>query len=175
MLLNTIKLIALCAVFLPATTAFSHGNADHSKKTAPIKKEQTDWGIAGDAKTARRTIAIKMTDNMRFSPDKIEVMLGETVKFVVSNEGAMLHEFVIGTKAELDAHALQMIKFPNMEHDEPYMAHVKPKTKGEIIWMFNKPGDFDFACLIAGHYQAGMVGKIKVVANKGDANASQKK
>jgi plastocyanin len=29
---------------------------------------------------------------------------------------------------------------------------------------FNRPGEFDFACLIAGHYQAGMVGKITVTA-----------
>jgi uncharacterized cupredoxin-like copper-binding protein len=161
--LKTIKYIALCAALMPAIPAFSHENADHSKKSAPVKKEQTDWGIAGDANAVRRTISIKMTDNMRFSPDKIEVKQGETIRFVVSNDGRMMHEFVIGTKKELDAHALQMIKFPNMEHDEPYMAHVKPKSKGEIIWTFNKPGDFEFACLIAGHYQAGMVGKIKVI------------
>ena len=36
----------------------------------------------------------------------------------------MLHEFVLGTKKELDEHAALMLKFPNMEHDEPYMAHV---------------------------------------------------
>jgi uncharacterized cupredoxin-like copper-binding protein len=164
--LNTIKYIALCAALMPAIPAFSHQNADHSKKSAPVKKEQTDWGIAGDAKAVKRTISIKMTDNMRFSPDKIEVKLGETVRFVVNNDGKMMHEFVIGTKKELDAHAVQMMKFPNMEHDEPYMAHVKPQGKGEIIWTFNKPGDFNFACLIAGHYQAGMVGKIKVLSSK---------
>ncbi len=171
---NTLKIVALCAALMPAIPAFSHGDEDHSKKEGPVKKEQKDWGIAGDAKAAKRTIQIKMTDNMRFSPDKIEVKLGETVKFVVANNGAVMHEFVIGTKKELDDHALQMIKFPNMEHDEPYMAHVKPKAKGEIIWTFNKPGDFDFACLIAGHYQAGMIGKIKVVAGKGDKHASHK-
>jgi uncharacterized cupredoxin-like copper-binding protein len=161
-----LKLLAICAVFIAVNPVFAHGDKDHVKKSAPLKKEQTDWGIAGDAKAAKRTIAIKMTDNMRFSPDKIEVKLGETVRFVVSNDGKMMHEFVIGTKKELDAHAELMMKFPNMEHDEPYMAHVKPKSKGEIIWTFNKPGDFDFACLIAGHYQAGMVGNIKVVASK---------
>jgi uncharacterized cupredoxin-like copper-binding protein len=55
-----------------------------------------------------------------------------------------------------------MIKFPTMEHDEPYMAHVAPGKTGEIIWTFNRAGQFEFACLIAGHYQAGMVGKIMV-------------
>jgi uncharacterized cupredoxin-like copper-binding protein len=51
-----------------------------------------------------------------------------------------------------------------MEHEEPYMAHVSPGKTGEIVWTFNKAGNFDFACLIAGHYQAGMVGKITVAA-----------
>ena len=75
----------------------------------------------------------------------------------------MLHEFVIGTKAENAAHAAQMVKFPDMEHDEPYMAHVAVGKTADIIWTFNKPGDFEFACLIAGHYQSGMVGTISVV------------
>jgi uncharacterized cupredoxin-like copper-binding protein len=67
-----------------------------------------------------------MADNMRFTPERIEVRQGETVKFVVRNTGKVMHEFVIGTKAENDEHAELMVKFPNMEHDEPYMAHVPP-------------------------------------------------
>jgi uncharacterized cupredoxin-like copper-binding protein len=73
-----------------------------------------------------------------------------------------MHEMVIGTKQELDQHAAMMKKHPNMEHDEPYMAHVVPKKVGQLIWQFNREGDFDFACLIAGHYEAGMIGKIRV-------------
>jgi len=92
------------------------------------------------------------------------VKQGDTVKFVVRNTGKVMHEIVIGTKNMLDEHAALMVKFPNMEHDEPYMAHVAPGKTGELVWTFNRPGDFDFACLIAGHYQAGMVGKITVVA-----------
>ena len=60
------------------------------------------------------------------------------------------------------AHGAMMKKHPNMEHDEPHMAHVGPKKAGQLIWQFNREGDFDFACLIAGHYEAGMVGKIRV-------------
>jgi uncharacterized cupredoxin-like copper-binding protein len=156
---------ALAAAALASSSpALSHGNEHHAKKAGPVKKEQMDWGIAGDAKAARRTIQIGMSDNMRFSPDSIEVRQGETIRFVVRNSGKLMHEFVIGTKAENDKHAQLMVKFPNMEHDEPYMAHVAPGKTGEIIWNFNRAGEFDFACLIAGHYQAGMVGKIKVMA-----------
>lgn len=111
---------------------------------------------------AKRTIAVGMADNMRFTPDKLAIKLGETIRFQVKNSGKVMHEFVIGTKAENDKHAEMMIKFPAMEHDEPYMAHVAPGKTGEIIWTFNRAGQFEFACLIAGHYQAGMVGKIMV-------------
>jgi uncharacterized cupredoxin-like copper-binding protein len=85
---------------------------------------------------------------------------------VIKNTGKGLHELVIGTKPELDAHAALMVKFPDMQHDEPYMAHVAPGKTSELIWTFNRPGTFDFACLIAGHYQAGMVGTIQVAASK---------
>jgi uncharacterized cupredoxin-like copper-binding protein len=76
----------------------------------------------------------------------------------------VMHEFVIGDQKELDAHAELMKKFPNMEHDEPYMAHVEPGKKGEIVWEFNRAGSFRFACLIAGHYDAGMIGDLTVTA-----------
>ena len=151
---------------LSAIGAFAHGNEDHNKKSAVVIKEQKAWGIAGDAKAVKRTIAVSMTDSMRFSPDKVEIQQGDTIRFSIRNDGKIMHEFVLGTKKDLDDHAAQMAKFPTMEHDEPYMAHVAPGKTGDIIWTFNKAGDFDFACLIAGHYQAGMVGKIKVVAKK---------
>jgi uncharacterized cupredoxin-like copper-binding protein len=165
--MQIIKFVLATLALSLSTSVLAHGNEDHAKKTGPVKKEQKAWGIAGDAKAARRTIEVGMTDNMRFSPDNIEVRQGETVKFVVRNAGKVMHEFVIGTKKDLDEHAAMMVKFPTMEHDEPYMAHVGPGKTGEIVWTFNRAGDFDFACLIAGHYQAGMVGKIKVVATTG--------
>jgi uncharacterized cupredoxin-like copper-binding protein len=163
----SIKLLLVTFALSGSAAVLAHGNQDHAKKAGPVVKEQKAWGIAGDAKAAKRTIEVGMTDNMRFTPDRIEVRQGETVKFVLRNSGSVMHEFVIGTKKDLDEHAALMVKFPSMEHDEPYMAHVPPGKTGEIVWNFNRAGDFDFACLIAGHYQAGMVGKIKVVAAAG--------
>ena len=142
----------------------AHGDQDHPKKTGPVRKEQKDWGIAGEARAAKRTIDVRMGDDMRFTPDRIDVRRGETLRFRVQNSGKQMHEFVIGTKAENARHAELMIKFPNMEHDEPYMAHVPPGKTGDIVWTFNRAGTFEFACLIAGHYSAGMVGTINVSA-----------
>jgi uncharacterized cupredoxin-like copper-binding protein len=146
----------------------AHGNEDHPKRAGAVRKEQKDWGIAGDAKAARRTVDVGMADNMRFTPDRVDVRLGETVRFRIKNTGKLMHEFVIGTKAENAKHAELMVKHPNMEHDEPYMSHVRPGRTGEIVWSFNRTGTFEFACLIAGHYTAGMVGTIVVApAGKG--------
>lgn len=148
------------------TAAMAVSASAHEGKTATgaVKKEQKPWGIAGDAKSVTRTITLAMTDNMRFSPDRLDIKRGETIKFIVRNDGKMLHEMVIGSKQELEKHAALMLKFPDMEHEEPYMVHVPPGTSGEIIWTFNRAGDFEFACLIAGHYQAGMKGSIRVAA-----------
>ena len=155
---------ALLAAMLASSSlaAIAHEGEVHAHKGTAIQKEQKPWGIAGDAKAVKRTFQLTMSDNMRFTPDKVEVRQGEVVKFVVRNDGKLFHEMVIGTKKELDEHAALMVRFPNMEHDEPYMAHVKPGATGEIVWNFNRAGEFDFACLMPGHYQAGMVGKIKV-------------
>jgi uncharacterized cupredoxin-like copper-binding protein len=159
-----------------SSVSYGHGDDNRGKKTGPVTSEQKEWGIAGDARQAKRTISLMMADTMRFTPDKLDVKQGETVRIVVRNQGQMLHEFVIGTTKALDAHAALMVKFPNMEHDEPDMAHVHPGKTGEIIWTFSRPGEFDFACLIAGHYQAGMVGKINVAASaaKGNGHANHK-
>jgi uncharacterized cupredoxin-like copper-binding protein len=147
-----------------AASAWAHGDQTHAQRPAAVKMEQKDWGIAGVSKTVSRTIAVKMSDNMRFNPDLIDVKQGETIRFVLTNAGRVMHEYVLGTKIVLDEHAALMKRFPNMEHDELYMAHVAPGKKGEIIWTFNQNGDFDFACLLPGHYEAGMVGKVRVGA-----------
>ena len=155
--LLTIGLLTLPAVHAHSPAA--HKN-HHAQSTAPA--EQKDWGIAGDPKKATRTIEIRMTDNMRFAPNQLQIKLGETVRLVAVNAGKVLHEIVIGTPQELKAHADMMKKHPGMEHDEPYMAHVDPGQKGTIVWTFNRAGSFEFACLIPGHFEAGMIGRITV-------------
>jgi len=158
--------VLVLALASGAPDAWAHGDAAHDARRAAAPKEQKPWGIAGDARDARRTIEIRMLDTMRFVPDRIELREGETVRIVLRNAGATTHELVLGTRQVLDEHAALMMKFPDMEHDEPYMAHVAPGRRGEIVWTFNRAGEFDFACLIAGHYQAGMVGTVRVVPKR---------
>ena len=147
-------------LLLPGWAA-AHGAATHPGARPAPPPEQTDWGIAGRRAQAR-TVHVRMSDAMRFTPDRLRVKQGETLRLVIHNDGRMLHEFVIGTGPVLDEHAALMQKFPDMEHDQPYMAHVPPGRTGEIVWTFNRAGAFKFACLIAGHYTAGMFGDIIV-------------
>lgn len=149
---------------LVSGAALAHGDSHQGHATMAMDKEQKPWGIAGEATEVDRSIEIAMGDDMRFVPQQIEVKQGETIRFVHRNRGQMLHEFVLGTRQSLDEHAAMMLRFPGMQHDEPYMAHVEPGQSMEMIWTFNRAGEFDFACLIAGHYQAGMVGRIRVLA-----------
>jgi len=163
-LVRTAVLAALLA--LPAA-ALAHGTADHAKKaSAPISTEEHPFGVEGDPKKASRTIKLAMDDTMHYSDAQIRVAQGETITFVVTNKGKLMHELVLGTEDELKQHAELMRKNPGMEHDEPYMAHVKPGTTERITWKFTKPGTFLYGCLVAGHFEAGMKGTIVVAARK---------
>jgi uncharacterized cupredoxin-like copper-binding protein len=155
-------LVAALAVPLLAS---AHDDARKSaKRPAAQPMVETDFGRTGDPKKVSRTIRVDMSDKMRFTPSDIEVRQGETVRFVVKNSGATMHEMVLGTMKELKEHAELMKKHPGMEHDEPYMAHVQSGKTQEIVWQFTKPGEFHYGCLIPGHFEAGMVGRIKVVS-----------
>jgi uncharacterized cupredoxin-like copper-binding protein len=144
--------------------AWSHGDAPHKAKSqsAPISAEEKPFGRQGDPKKATRTIKIDMADTMRYSPAEIAVKQGETVRFEVKNSGKLMHEIVFGTMKELKEHAELMRKHPGMEHDEPYMAHVAPGKTERLVWQFTKAGEFYYGCLIPGHFEGGMVGKVIV-------------
>ncbi len=122
-------------------------------------------GAPGDPKRPARTIAITAMESdgkMRFSPASVEVALGEQVRFVVANKGALAHEFVLGTKAENAEHAKMMAEMPGMKHNDANAVTVPPGKTATLTWRFAKSGSFEFACLIPGHYEAGMHGAVAV-------------
>jgi uncharacterized cupredoxin-like copper-binding protein len=135
-------------------------------------------GVPGNATKVTRTIVVNMTDNMRFTPARITVKQGETIRFKVTNAGKVKHELVIGTEKALKEHYEVMKKNPEMEHDDPNMVTLAPGKAGEIIWQFTKSGKVDFACLQPGHYDAGMKGQVMVAAQrsqvKGDGHNDHK-
>jgi uncharacterized cupredoxin-like copper-binding protein len=158
-------LAAVAAVFAVSfgTPAFAHGDGHAERKAIDYSKaEETTFGRAGDPAKVERTIDVAMDDSMHFTPGDIVVKRGATIRFSVHNNGRLMHEMVIGTMKELKEHAELMERFPGMEHDEPYMAHVSPGKREQLVWQFTRAGEFHYACLIPGHMEAGMTGRITV-------------
>ena len=154
---------AAVAAFAPA--ALAHGDAKHEKKAArAVSTEETSFGREGDPKKVSRTISVDMNDQMRFTPAELTIKQGDTIRFRVKNSGKVMHEMVLGTMDDLKKHAEMMKKHPGMEHEEPYMAHVAPGKTEPMVWQFTKPGEFHYGCLVPGHFEAGMIGRIRVVS-----------
>ena len=149
-------LITVAALAL-SSTAFAGGTHGGGHDAA-----ETAIGKPGVAAKAARTVTIEMSDTMRYTPSDIQVKQGETVRFIVKNSGKVKHELSLGTEKELLEHLEQMKKFPDMEHDEPSKVSLAPGKQGEIVWQFTKAGAVNFACLMPGHFEAGMKGAIKV-------------
>ena len=165
-----ICMLRIAAIFIVVVSgyAFAHSDAMHGKNAVKsISTEEREFGREGDPKKVTRTVKIDMSDKLRFTPASLGINQGETVKFVVKNSGKTMHEMVLGTMRELKEHAEMMKKHPTMEHDEPYMAHVAPGKTETMIWQFTKAGEFYFGCLVPGHFDAGMIGQVRVLA-KGD-------
>jgi uncharacterized cupredoxin-like copper-binding protein len=154
------RTLLLVAAMVATPLAFAHG--EKSTGVDYSKVEETPFGRAADPKKAKRTVRVEMTDQMRFHPAELTVKRGEIVRFLPVNKGQVLHEMVLGTMEDLTQHAELMKKHPGMEHDEPHMAHVAPGKSGEMGWQFTKAGEFYYGCLIPGHFEAGMIGKVRV-------------
>ena len=139
-------------------------------------------GEKGDAKDIDRVIEIKMYDNY-YEPNLITVKKGETIKFIITNLGEMVHEYNIGTKEMHIKHQPEMQKLidheiisfdkidkkkmKEMSKKDHSLAHshsnsimLEPQAQGQIIWKFSKDIELEMACNIPGHYESGMVGKI---------------
>ncbi|WP_163046186.1 cupredoxin domain-containing protein [Aurantimonas aggregata] len=153
--------VALFATLLaaPAYAAGSHAGG-HDDEMA--------LGKAGEASHVTRTVEVSMMETnegeMLFEPKVIEVKEGETVRFAFQNKGQIPHEFVMDTSESIQEHKVLMEKFPEMEHADPNSISLQPGETGEIFWTFTNTGDFEFACLIPGHYESGMHGPLTVAA-----------
>jgi uncharacterized cupredoxin-like copper-binding protein len=155
---NTVLLTAallLTAAGLPGLFAASaHDSHGHYSAGEP-----------GDPKKPARTVKVTMVEHgkkMLFEPAVVEVKRGEQIRFVLTNSGIEDHEFILATQKENRKHAEQMKKAPEMEHDDPNAKRISPFNSAEILWKFTKRGEFEYACLIPGHLEAGMLGKIIV-------------
>ncbi|GIK96258.1 MAG: copper-containing oxidoreductase signal peptide protein [Alphaproteobacteria bacterium] len=155
MLRNTVlAAVMLAATAAPVLAAGSHEGGHYS------------FGEPGDPAKVTRTVQVELTDEMQILHDPLKIKQGETIRFVVVNRGEITHEFAIGDSPSQRAHALMMKKMPDMVHEsDPATATLEPGETKELVWSFNKPiqGQIEFACHIAGHFEAGMSSKVALL------------
>ncbi|WP_252275544.1 cupredoxin domain-containing protein [Pseudomonas subflava] len=152
----------LCVLSLPALAAGDHGG--HGSH-AHGEQAASSFGQPAAAGQATRTVEVVLGD-MYYRPDSLEVQAGETVRFVLKNEGKLPHEFSLGDAASHAEHQQQMLAMQQMGHgmlhEDATTASVAPGERAELTWTFAEAGTLQFACNIPGHYQAGMVGELRV-------------
>ena len=195
-ILSTFILAAVSLGSAPSYAAGSHGSGhgapsgkmEHMKGGHMDEKNghghSLDFGEAGKATDVSRTIEVIMQENY-YTPEKIDVKAGETIRFKIINKGELVHEFNLGTANMHAAHQKEMEMMvehgvlevdkinhnmmkmdmgggKTMEHDDPNSVLLEPGKSGEVIWKFSKATDLEFACNVPGHYESGMMGKMQV-------------
>jgi uncharacterized cupredoxin-like copper-binding protein len=172
--------IPLIALLLPFASTAALAGGGHKGGHADY-----EFGTPGNPDEIDRTIQVSLED-VYFEPETIDVKAGETIRFVLTNTGELVHEFNIGTphmhaehqdemqmmvdhgvleadKVNFDMMKMEMADGITMEHDDPNSVLLEPKGRAEIIWTFAKPMELEFACNIPGHYDAGMAGTFAFV------------
>lgn len=166
------------AAALAAGVVASYAAIDAFAAAGPKGHKHTTFnaGAPGDPKKPFRVVEVKAMEGngtMSYDPPRLQVTVGEQVKFVVRNAGELAHEFMLDSFEANKKHAIAMQKNPEMEHDDPNGKRVEPKKDAEMIWRFTKVGTFEYACLIPGHYEAGMKGTVEVLPKGKSAPATK--
>lgn len=110
-----------------------------------------------------QVIEVTLTDALRIEPAAMTVRAGQPVTFVVTNAGALPHEFYLGDEAAQAEHAAEMESMGGMmPHDEPSGIGLQPGETKELTFTFDTPGEWIAGCHVTGHYPGGMRAVITV-------------
>ncbi len=165
-----IAIFVAAIALLPAFAAAGEIAQTHEHSSASAATDSgTGFGRKGERREVTRTVRLTMGDDFRFSPAVVKVTRGETIRFQIRNAGKLPHEFVLGTAESLGKHAQTMRSHPGMTHNESHLAHVAPGRTGTVIWQFTRTGEFLYGCLVAGHFEAGMTGRLVVAPQSAKA------
>ena len=105
-------------------------------------------------------IVVQLTDALRIDPGVISVPAGVPVTFVVTNAGAIEHEFFIGDEAAQSKHESEM-QMAGM-HEDPNGITLKAGETKELTHVFVGGGSNIAGCHVVGHYGGGMKATITV-------------
>jgi len=140
----------------PTTAPSPDPNDGHHPSTTP------DPAVPAASASAAVRVVVSLTDALRIEPAAMTVPVGVPVTFVVTNDGLIPHEFVVGDEAVQEAHEKTMQGMGSMSHDEPGAIGVAPGETKELTMTFSETGETIAGCHVPGHYPAGMRATITV-------------
>lgn len=155
--------LAAALAISPAIAAGGHGDhgGGHEGHDMNHMTDLSRFGEPGDPAKADRTITVKARE-MAYDVSALDIRTGETIKFVLVNDGTQSHELGVGDAAYFAEHR-KMMAAMQMDHGAmPNMTVARMGETTSFAWTFTKPGAFEFACSMPGHAELGMVGKITV-------------
>lgn len=120
--------------------------------------------VSPSPSAASTRIDVNLTDALLMEPATMTVPAGVPVTFVVTNAGAVDHEFYLGDEQAQAEHEQEMQAMGGMVHDEAQGIALEPGETKELTLTFAEPGETLAGCHITGHYAAGMRASIAVVA-----------
>lgn len=158
-----IPLFVLASPLVAASPASGH-QPQSGDRVVEHDDHELRGGHPGDAAAVDRTVYVTARE-FTFTPDHLIVSSGETIRFVVTNQGQQAHEFVIATASEHHEHEELMRKMddPGMMESEPNGVALTPGDTKTLVWTFQRAKHLQFACDIPGHYESGMHGDVRFV------------
>ena len=151
------RYLALAPALMLIVAACSSGAATPSPSVAAATPPP-----AASPSAAAQRIEVRLTDALRMEPAAMTVKAGQPVTFVVTNAGAIQHEFFVGDQGAQDDHEMAMASMATMGADEPDGIVLKPGETMELTHTFATAGAFQAGCHETGHYAAGMKATITV-------------
>lgn len=189
MKLNTLAILAVI-LYSSVTVAGPGHDKEHSHQDKPVSTDKASKsmdssamehhgghqhdasggavGMPAMASQATKTIHLSTEDTMRFKfASTLNLQKGDIVKFVITNNGKIAHEFSIGDEKEQHAHREMMKKMPNMVHEDGNTVTIPAGETKELTWNFKQGSEVVFACNIPGHFEAGMFTKTTIATMHG--------
>lgn len=121
----------------------------------------------GDQLAAPRVIRLVAT-NFGYEPSRIQVHLGEEVRFILENPTDLPHEIFIGSQAEQAMHAAQVsVAGADVEAADagnPAAAYVPARGVAQLVHRFENPEETTIGCHLTGHWESGMRATIVFVS-----------
>ena len=126
----------------------------------------------------RQVVPIELTEFAIQSPIQV-FRVGTSYRFVISNPGAINHEFVLmpeGQEHHMQdpAHAEHHAEDGGHTQDTDHMmmdgsmlhisqSDLAPGATVTVEFAFSQPGEYQFGCYLPGHYEAGMFTTVTVI------------